>query len=156
MKREDFAAQATAMMRPLYYIACTILPEKADREDALQNCLEKGLRKCAALRDETKFRSWITRILVNECHNIHRKGKRLVLTDTLPEAQAEDFDIALHDAVSSLPDRLRIPFMLRLEGYSVKEVSQILRIPEGTAKHRLSEARAQLRHELDDMKEVLA
>lgn len=156
MNRDEFAAQATLLMQPLYYVSCSILKIPADREDALQNCLEKGLRKCESLRDAEKFRPWITRILVNECYDILRGKKRLVLTEALASPEADGIDFALRDAVTSLPEKLRIPLLLQLEGYSVKETASILRIPEGTVKHRLNRARNTLRDILSDKKEGLA
>ncbi len=158
MNRDEFAARAAALSQPLYYVSCTILHVPADREDALQSCLEKGLRKCGSLRDADRFRPWITRILVNECHDILRKKKRMVLSEeVLPDqAAVDEIEYALRDAVMSLPDRLRTPFVMQLEGYTVRETASILRIPEGTVKHRLRGARLALRAVIDESKEVLA
>lgn len=154
MKREVFSEKVLSLMEPLYYVASSILAVQADRDDALQNALEKGLRRCDALRDEAKLRAWITRIVVNECKALLRQKKRIVLTDEFPQQAVEDMDVALHEAVSSLPDKLRLPFMLKVEGYQVSEISAILRIPMGTVKHRLYQARQVLRTELTDEYEV--
>lgn len=156
MRRDAYAEQVTAMTQSLYYIACSLLPVMADREDALQNCIVKGLTKCETLRDEAKFRPWITRILINECYALLRQKKRMVLAETIPAAPAEDVDVALHDAVRSLPDKKRIPFTLHLEGYTIAEIARILHVPEGTVKTRIRSAKLTLRAELSEGEEVLA
>lgn len=156
MRREAYAKQVMGMTQSLYYIACTLLPVMADREDALQSCIEKGLTKCETLRDEQKLRPWITRILINECYTLLRQKKRIVLADAVPPPPVEDMDMALHDAVMGLPDKKRIPFTLHLEGYTIAEIARVLRIPEGTVKTRIRGAKLALRAELSEGEEVLA
>ena len=52
----------------------------------------------------------------------------------------------LADALEALPEKLRLPLTLHyLEGFSVEEIARILRIPAGTVKSRLHQARSQLR-----------
>lgn len=156
MTREEYAGRIQALTKSLYYIACSLLAVQADREDALQSCVLKGLMKCETLRDAQKFRPWITRILINECYGILRHKKRVTLPGNLPEASAAEVDPSLRDAVLSLPDRLRIPFTMQLEGYTAREIAQVLRIPEGTAKTRIRDAKASLRRALAVGEEVLA
>lgn len=159
MRREAFAEQAMSMTNSLYYVACSLLPVHADREDALQNCMIKGLTRCETLRDDTKFRAWITRILINECHNLLRQKKRVVLIEQLPETEdtaPEHVDIAVRDAVTSLPDKQRVPLILHLEGYTTREIAQALHLPEGTVKTRVRAAKVILRNTLTTREEVLA
>ena len=156
MNRAAFEEHVVALMQPLYYVACTLLPGKADREDALQNCLEKGLIKCEGLRDPKKLKPWITRILINECYSLLRGKKRLILVDDLPVTPSAEIDVSLRDAVLALPEKERLPFMLQLEGYTVREISTTLRVPEGTVKFRLRAAKAALRTQLLDGEEVLS
>jgi len=158
MTREEFAAQVTGITRPLYYVACSLLPVMADREDALQNSIVRGLTRCESLRDETKLRPWITRILINECYTILRQKKRVYLTADVPSAQGGEVDFDLRDAVGALPEKKRIALTLHLEGYATKEIAQILRVPEGTVKTRLRDAKQLLRKSLgeNNIEEVLA
>ena len=158
MTREEFAGQVTEMTRSLYYVACSLLPVMADREDAIQNCIVKGLMRCELLRDESKLRPWITRVLINECYTILRQKKRVYLTADVPSAPGGDVDFTLRDAVEALPEKKRIALTLQLEGYTSKEIAQILRVPEGTVKTRLRDAKQLLRKTLGEteMGEVLA
>jgi len=160
MRRTDYAEKVTAMTQSLYYLTCTLLSIPQDREDALQNCIVKGLTRCETLRDESKLRPWITRILINECYTLLRQKKRIVLAAEVPTPSPENIDPGLRDAVMTLPDKQRIPFTLNLEGYTAKEIAQALRLPEGTVKTRIRDAKLALRKALQDPfepeKEVLA
>lgn len=63
-------------------------------------------------------------------------------------------DDRLKQALSAVPEKLKVPLLLHyLEGFSVAEVAQILRIPQGTVKSRLHHARKRLRREWEAMKE---
>lgn len=149
MTRELFEERIMELMEPLYYVSCAILSGKADREDALQNCLEKGLRRCGTLRDASKLKPWITRILVNECYTILRGKRRIVLAEEVPFPPAGGVDIALRELVLALPENRRLPLIMQLEGYGVRDISRVLHMPEGTVKLRLREAKAALRAELE-------
>ncbi len=158
MNPDAFARQVVDLTKPLYYVACTLLASPHDREDALQNCIVRGLSRCESLRDESKLRPWITRILINECYTLLRQKRRLIPMEQVPEPPpAEGVDAALRDAVMALPEKRRIPLTLSLEGYTAKEIAQALRIPEGTAKTRIRDAKQALRLLLSDTDgEVLA
>ena len=156
MRRDEYVEQVMQLTRSLYYVSSSILPVMQDREDAIQNSIVKGLQKCETLRDRDKFRGWITRILINECYTILRQKKRVVLAEEVPQPPPGEVDLALHDAVMSLPDRIRVPFTLQLEGYTAREIAQSVGIPEGTAKTLIREAKLALRAALADGEEVLA
>ncbi len=156
MKRDEYAERVTAMTGSLYYVACALLTVPQDREDALQNGIVKGLTRCETLRDADKLRPWITRIVVNECYTLLRQKKRIVLSDEVPSMPPDDVDFALRDAVLALPEKKRVALTLHLEGYTAREIANILRVPEGTVKTRIRDARQSLRDTLTDAEEVLA
>lgn len=59
---------------------------------------------------------------------------------------------AVRRAVSRLPDRLRVPVLLYyMEERQIMEISEILRLPEGTVKSRLHQARKRLERELESV-----
>lgn len=66
MTNEDFASRIVAMQGTLYRVTCTLLRDHADREDAVQSAIEKAWRKQSLLRDETRLKPWVVRILINE------------------------------------------------------------------------------------------
>lgn len=150
MLRDDFTARVRACERRLYRIARTMLPSDADCEDAVQETLLRAWDKLGALRQEQYFETWLIRILINECRQLYRRG--LNQTAELPEnLTAPAQDSSLLDALMSLPEKHRIPLELHyIEGYSVREIARMLRLPEGTVKWRLSRGRTLLQNELGE------
>lgn len=65
--------QSEAMM---YHVAKSILKNDSDCADAVQETLLKAYKKLPTLKQESFFRTWLTRILINECNGILRKKKR--------------------------------------------------------------------------------
>lgn len=150
MTHEVFAGRIVAMQERLYRVSASILRQEADREDAVQSCIEKAWVKLPTLKDETLMEHWITRILINECYAILRRQKRFVPVEQIPDSPAPpDADPDLYRFFTSLPDKLRIPMTLHyVEGMDLKEISSILRMPVSTIKTRLHRGRNRMREEL--------
>lgn len=66
----------------LYHVAKSILKNDADCCDAVQETLLKAYEKLDTLKKEKFFRTWITRILINECNGIIRKRKNIISVTT--------------------------------------------------------------------------
>ena len=152
MTQEEFTVQIMDMKKTLYHVAYGILRSEADREDAVQECICKAWEKRSMLKNDAAFRSWVTRILINECYDICRRSARLVVLDELPESAAPEIsDTGLRDAVLALEDIYRLPVVLYyMEGFSVREIAHMLSIPEGTVKSRLHTGRGKLRETLNE------
>lgn len=155
MTSEDFTTRAQAATPTLYRVSCTVLPSEADREDAVQQALCQAWEKRDTLKDERYFQTWLVRILINACYDIHRQSGRVVYTDKLPEQPLRQEDseqtIALRDAVDSLEQALRLPVVLYYaEGFGTGEIAQMLGISRSAVKMRLHRARALLRQRLED------
>ena len=146
MTQEEFTQSVQAHEATLYRIASTLLSRFVDRQDAVQSAIALAWQHQSALRDETRFRPWITRIMIRECYRIQKKQRPLVLTDTIPEGYATpDRDEALHAAIAQLSDKLRVAIVLYyVEGMSHEEIAQALHIPKGTVKSRLNAGRTAL------------
>ena len=157
MTKDDFTVQILDMKKTLYQIACGILRSEADREDAVQECILKAWEKRDSLKSDTAFKAWVTRILVNECYDICRRSGKVIVLDELPETPVADNndDRELRDLIMEMDEIYRMPIILfYIEGFSIKEISKILRIPEGTVKSRLFAGRAKLRSVLGEEEEV--
>ena len=130
----------------LYRISCGLLRSEADRQDALQETALKAWQNIGRLREDKYFRTWITRILINECHNLTRKAGREIPAETLPEMPAQQQeDLAFRLLLESLPEKQRVPIVLHyLEGYSLKEIARVQRISLGMVKYRMHQARKAL------------
>ena len=143
---QTFVAAVRDMERTLYRVARGYLPSWEECADAVQEALCKAWNKRATVSPD-RFRPWLTRIVINECHNIGRRKKRLIpVAEPEREPAPEPALPELADALEALPEKLRLPLTLHyLEGFSVEEIARILRIPAGTVKSRLHQARSQLR-----------
>ena len=151
MTQAEFADRVVAMQDTLYRVSTTILPQLCDREDAVQGAIEKALKKREKLRDDRALEKWLIRILINECYTLIRKRRRETLFDTIPERETEpDARPDLYSLFTSLEDKYRLPMVLYyVEGYSVEEAAQMLRLPKGTLKSRLHRGRILLRDAID-------
>ncbi len=162
MTDETYIQKVLDMRETLYRISYGLLSNEQDRYDAVQECLLKAWEKRATLREEGFVKTWVTRILINECHQIGRKRRRVTPMEQVPERDAAqaappDADLAVHDALLNLPEKLRLPVMLHyMEGYGIKEIAGMLRIPQGTVSTRLRTGRERLRDLLGDEEEVLS
>lgn len=145
MTRDDFATKVIELTDSLYYISYSMMKNRVDQEDAVQECIRKALQSLHALKNDQYFKTWIIRILINACKDMLRKRKREVLSDDVFMAAPESADTELFEIISNLEDKLRLPLILHYyEGYTVREISDILKVPPGTVKSRLIRARKEL------------
>lgn len=145
MDERGFTAAVNQHRDMLYRVSYTILHHNEDCADALQESLVRAWQRLDTLRDDTRFRGWMTRIVVNCSRDMLRKRKvRLSeLTEDIPAPQAEDTH--LDEALQLLDERLRLPIVLHyMEGMSVAEIGETLRLPQGTVKNRMHRGRVKL------------
>ena len=142
-----FTDQVRARERSLYRIAYSYLQSDADAADAVQDALLKAWEKRHTLRQPQFFGSWLTRILINRCKQMLRQRKPQYPLQEQHAVSQEDAveDLALASALEQLDPKYRIPLLLfHLEGFSVKEIAGIMRLPQNTVKSRLARARQKL------------
>ncbi len=153
MKKETLGELIIASEDMLYHVAKTILYSDADCSDAIQETIVKAFSKLHTLRSDAYAKTWLTRILINECYAILRREKKIVpLEDyTQNEDAAEQNDYSeLYEAIGRLPMEVRLSVTLYyMEGYSVKEVAALLKTTESAVKNRLARARARLKDMLE-------
>ena len=149
---EEFAKQVERVRTKLYKTALTYLGSEALAMDAVDEAVYKALCGKWKLRQPEFFDTWITRILINECHNELRRQKRFRPLEELPETAIEEFDaLPLKEALGCLPQELKDVIILRFfGGYTVAETAQTLRIPAGTVATRQRKALQLLRLELEE------
>ena len=154
MNKQEFTRRVLAVENKLYRISCGMLRNPQDRMDAVQEATIKAWSNVHRLRRKEYFETWLTRILINECHNIQNARKNIVQLECLSEQGAYEGDNKpLRDALLALEMKLRLPVLLYyMEGYKLREIAQILDIPEGTVKTRLTRAKKQLKSLLEEDK----
>lgn len=137
----------------MYHVAKTLLREDADCADAIQEAIVSAFTKLHTLRRDEYAKTWLTRILINECYDILRNQKHLVSIEeqAIPDREETRGDYSdLYEALEQLPEEMRICVTLfYMEGYSIREIASILEVKENTVKSRLSRAKARLRRELE-------
>ena len=153
MTKEEFEERIIGMQDTLYRVSATLLRQNCDREDAIQECIFKALKKRESLRDDRYMQSWVIRILINECYSIHRRARWEKPTERLPEPPpmpGPDADPEVFRVLFSLEEKMRLPMVLYyVEGYPLEEIARMLRIPAGTVKSRLARAREKMKKEME-------
>ena len=105
MEEERFVSEVRAMERTLYRVARGYLRTWDECADAVQEALCKAWDKRKRV-DESYFQPWLTRIVINECHNIGRRKKRLIpVAEPEREPAPEPALPELADALEALPEK---------------------------------------------------
>jgi RNA polymerase sigma-70 factor, ECF subfamily len=168
---ERFEREAIPFMPEMYAAALRLTRNRTDAEDLVQEAFLRAYRGFGGFEPGTNLRAWLYRILTNAYINIYRKRQREPVTvsdDELPEwwlyeklgnegveASAEarvleslpDEDV--QEALASLPEQFRLAVLLAdVEGFSYKEIAEILDIPMGTVMSRLHRGRRALEKRL--------
>ena len=153
MKKEQLGQLILASEETLYHVAKSLLASDADCADAIQEAIVKAFSSLHTLRQDSYAKTWLVRILINECYTLIRRQKRTVSLEEYQcqEVLREATDYSdLYEAVLHLPADTRICVILYyLEGYSIKETAKLLGITESAVKNRLARARTKMRRELE-------
>jgi RNA polymerase sigma-70 factor, ECF subfamily len=153
-----FAVLVRQYQDQLYRVALRMLGNPHDAQDAVQDTFLQAWQHLPGFRGEAQFSTWINRILLNRCHNVHRSRHPtgpLPESDAAPEMPrtpaAETLAVesqrgdAVRRALLSLPLDQRAPLVLTtFGGYTHAETGRILGISEGAAKVRAHRARRAL------------
>ncbi len=151
MDKETFAEVVLSSTDSLYHISKTILKNDADCEDAVQEAIATSFAKLNTLRQDAYAKTWLTRILINECYNILKKRRKTIPLQTEQE-ESESADYSdLYHALGMLKEEHRLTLVLHyLEGYSVEEIAGVMHVSAGTVKSRLSRGRSCLRRIMEE------
>ncbi len=175
--QSTFADQAMEYMGSLYTAALRMTRHPADAEDLVQETYLKAYRAFGRFEDGTNLKAWLYRILTNTFINSYRSKKRRPEQTELDEVEdlylyrrlggleavtagrsAEEevldhfTDTDVKAAVEALPEQFRMAVLLAdVEGFSYKEIAEILDIPIGTVMSRLHRGRKALQKVLHDV-----
>jgi RNA polymerase sigma-70 factor (ECF subfamily) len=175
----SFAEQAMPYMSALYAAAMRMTRNPADAEDLLQETYLRAYRGFEGFREGTNLKAWLYRILTNTFINTYRAKKRR--PDQVELDDVEDFflyrrlggleaadaarstetevlesipDSEVKEALESIPEQFRMAVILAdVEGFSYKEIAEILDVPIGTVMSRIHRGRRALQQKLWDYAE---
>jgi RNA polymerase sigma-70 factor (ECF subfamily) len=171
-----FADAAMVHLDALYSAAMRMTHNAADAEDLVQETYLRAYRGYERFEEGTNLRAWLYRILTNTYINSYRAKQRRPIESDLDDVEdlylyrrlggletaergrsAEDELMALltdsevKDAMDALPEKFRMPVLLAdVEGFSYKEIAEILDVPIGTVMSRLHRGRKALQKSLWD------
>ena len=129
----------------MYHIAKSLLYNDADCADAIQEAIVKAFSKLHTLKDDSYARTWLIRIVMNECYAIMRREKKIISLEEYQMDGQKDYS-DLYEAIFKLPEQMKLCVTLYyMEGYSVKEVAALLDTTESAVKNRLAKARGKLK-----------
>lgn len=143
---EAFTTLIDENLTSLYRVARGILILEEDIEDAIQNTILLSFKGIKNLKDERYFKTWLIRILINECNKIYKSNKKTITTiiDTTYTVDTTK-ELDLYNAISSLQEELKVTTILYyFDDLSYKEIAKILDIAEGTVKSRLYRSKEKL------------
>lgn len=159
-KKQDRSAQEELYRlyaAKLFGLCLKYSGNRQQAEDNLQDGFVTIFEKIDQFKDQGSFEGWMKRILVNTALQKHRQQKVYGITneDQIPEEEieieTEELSVSyLLECVQSLPDRYRQVFnMYVMDGYSHKEIANLLKISEGTSKSNLARARMALKEKIE-------
>ena len=138
-------------------IAHCYLKNDADVCDALQETAYRAVKSAGSLRNAGYFDTWLVRILINCCKDILKDNSRRAAVNEKvcvreEDAAAEDDgDGDVFFALRELDEKYRSVIVLfHIEGYDVKEIAAMLRVPVGTVKSRLCRGREKLKEIIEE------
>jgi RNA polymerase sigma-70 factor (ECF subfamily) len=141
------------MTPTMFRVAFAILRNRTDCEDAAQNAILKAYTKLDTLRERRYFKTWLIRILKNECASYAKAQRRTESLDLQIglgyEMEVPDPDLNRAFDKLSADERLAIT-LYYYEGYSSREIAKICETTDAAIRSRLSRARETLREELSD------
>lgn len=169
-----FELEAIPLLDTIYAGALRLTRKPEDAQDLLQETFAKAYRSFHQYNEGTNLKAWIYRILTNTYINIYRKNQRGPAVD--PTEQIEDWQMAaearhtsgglrsaeaealdllpntvINDALAEVPEDFRnAVYLADVEGFSYKEISEIMGVPVGTVMSRLHRGRKALRVLLED------
>jgi RNA polymerase sigma factor (sigma-70 family) len=140
--------------RKMYAVCLRYCSDTDDAQDVLQDGFVKVFRNLEKYRGDGSFEGWLRRIFVNTAIEHYRKKKHLSSINDMVEASFEDDNWSVIDKlaekdilnlIKKLSPGYRVVFnMYVVEGYSHKDIGEILNISEGTSKSQLARAKGLL------------
>lgn len=158
---EAFTRLFRQLESQLYRLAKTILLKDEDCADALQETTLKVYKGLANLKQPNFFKTWVIRILINECNQLLRMRERTIAVAEIPEEPVDSYvhfedsgNVDLQSFINQLDESLRLAIVLfYYDDLSIKQIADVLDISEGAVRARLHRARRLLSKQIHPVRE---
>jgi RNA polymerase sigma-70 factor (ECF subfamily) len=158
MKRltdEEFDILINKYYNMLFVIAYKYTRDTFNSEDAVQDTFLKLYRAHKGFESEEHIKNWLIRVTINECINIVKKNRKILLIDqeyinNLPDtSDADEKNEEIRKCVMSLKDNYKnVIILFYYDNYTIREISNILKMSESNVKVTLNRARKKLKEEI--------
>jgi RNA polymerase sigma-70 factor (ECF subfamily) len=172
-RKKRFERDALQYMNQLYAAAMRYTKNPEDAQDLVQDTYAKAYTSFHQFEPGTNLKAWLYRVLTTTFINTYRKDQRRPQTS---DSELEDWQIAeasshtsdqgkssedvvlenlpdsdIKNALAEIPEEFRMAvYLADVEGFSYKEIADIVGVPAGTVMSRLHRGRKQLREKLTD------
>ena len=150
-KKDDKDAFCRLMdehLQCMYKMASAYLKNDEDVADAIQDTILSYYENLRSLKQNRYFKTWMLRILINKCKDILKQKKQVTYTDQMPETPFYEEEYAAKEwaqMLEPLDNKYRLVILLYyMEGFNIREISDILDMKESTVKSRLQRGRKQV------------
>ncbi len=154
-----------------YYFALKVTNCDADAQDAVQESFITIRTAIRELREAKNFKKWMLQIVLSKCNKIFRKNKYTVLdpdiVSTIPIEEKRNYmsgenhvrDLSRHEWIMEMMSQLtenqrEILLLMYFNQLSIKEIAEVLEIPEGTVKSRLVSAKTALKRKMEQSEDA--
>lgn len=159
----NFNDYITKYSLDLTRLCLSLCGNRADADDLFQDTWYKAMKNYSKYNRALPFDKWLFAICVNTYKNnvklaFNRRNvsfandeEKMRFMNSIPDITEKNSDdyIMLHTAIQKLDKKRRIVLVLfYFKDYSIKEISEILKIPEGTVKSRLYSAKSELKRSM--------
>ncbi|MDE6882893.1 MAG: sigma-70 family RNA polymerase sigma factor [Lachnospiraceae bacterium] len=145
---DAFTELMQSQMQGMYKTAKAMLRDDEDAADAISETILMCWEKMEQLKRPEFFKTWMTRILINECHDILRQRKRMYPVEEMAEVPSSDdayANVEWLETMRGLDDKYRLILILYyVNGLSTTQIASILHVPVSTVRTRLARGREQM------------
>lgn len=143
--KDAFAALLRENEQRMYKVARSFLSCEDDIADIMQESVLQAYLHMSDLKQPAYFRTWLIRIVINQCKSMLAKQRKVICVDQMKEQgyeQPEYDKIAFEDLMDQLDSKYRQIMLLYYgEGYSIAEISDLLGMKQSTVCSRLARGR---------------
>lgn len=153
-----------AIKNDLYKICKTRIASDDDIDDIIQDTMIQTFKSIKKLKDNTKFKSWIVTILINNCNKLYKEKQKIKLITNKFSYKQNDREILIENNMIKSEDDMNfyqlldhlkyeekvVIILYYSEKFKINEISKILHINENTVKTRIYRAKEKIKEKIKE------